>query len=202
MMALSRPSRRRRGIGPLLAISAVLLGTGCSTTIERPFDVAEQKSDELDHGYALLDSLLEDESRVADILVIKSADEPVKALLARISGKAKKDLARLRDLHADPPPIDPASNGLPRIERDVRQRIRNTQTAALLLSSGPAFELLILLTQESAAGYAEALCRSLGAADPAEDRSKAVAGMADGWAELGREIRRLLVVRSADHASR
>lgn len=201
MMALPRPFPPNRRIVSLLAICVMLVGNGCSTTIDRPFDVTERTSDELDHGYALLDALLEDESRVADILMLKSAEEPLKTLLGRISRKAQADLATLRGLHDAPPPVETSSNGLPRIERDVRQRIRNTQTAALLLSSGTSFELLILLTQQSAAGYAEALCRSLGSADPSETRSAAVAGMAEGWAELGREIRRMLEVRQADETS-
>lgn len=188
----SHPGRRLLGF---IVGCSLLVANGCSTTIDRPFDVPEEKSAELDHGYGLLDALLQDESKVADILVIKSASEPLETLMERISRKAGKDLAALRALHGEPPAIDASSNGLPRIERDVRQRIRNTQTAALLLSGGGEFELRILLTQESAAGYAEALCRSLGAADPAPERAKAVAGMADGWSELGREIRGLLQAR-------
>ena len=179
------------------ALMATLLvfAAGCSTTIERPFADDQKGVVELDHGYTLLDSLLSDESSVADILVIKSAGEDLTRLLKNISKLAKSDLAEIRKLYPMDPSIDPSGDGLPRIETDARTRIRNQQTKLLIMSGGEEFEVLILLTQEKATDYIESICRSLSKADPQKERSKMLAGMADGWMEPNRRARSLFLIK-------
>ena len=168
---------------------------GCASTIDRPFARDPEGIAQIDHGYALLDSLLSDESSVADILVIKSVRDDVGRLLQRISKLAKTDRAALQKLYPLSPGVDPSKDGLPRIEEDARARIRNQQTGLLLMSGGEDFEVLILLTQEKATDYAEALCRSLADADPRADRRKALEGMAEGWREMNRRARSLFTLK-------
>ena len=181
-----------------LMAALVVLATGCSTTIDRPFDDDRDGLLELDRGYTLLDSLLTDESSVADILVIKSAGDDLTRLLEHISRQAGSDLAELRKLYPMEPAVDPSGDGLPRIESDARARIRNQQTALLLMSGGEDFEVLILLTQEKATDYVEAICRSLSKADPQKKRSEMLKGMADGWKEFNRRARSLFLVKEDD----
>ena len=179
------------------ALMATLLvfAAGCSTTIERPLADDQNGVVELDRGYTQLDSLLSDESSVADILVIKSAGEDLSRLLKNISKLAKSDLAEIRRLYSLAPSIDPSGDGLPRIEADARTRIRNQQTKLLIMSGGEEFEVLILLTQEKATDYIESICRSLSKADPQEQRSKMLATMADGWMEMNRRARSLFLIK-------
>ena len=178
-----------------LMATFLVFAAGCSTTIERPLTDDQNGVVELDHGYTLLDSLLSDESSVADILVIKSAGEDLSRLLKNISKLAKSDLAEIRKLYSMDPSIDPSGDGLPRIEADARARIRNQQTKLLIMSGGEEFEVLILLTQEKATDYIESICRSLSKADPQEQRSRMLAGMADGWMELNRRARSLFLIK-------
>ena len=104
-------------------------------------------------------------------------------------------LAEIRKLYPMDPSIDPSGDGLPRIETDARTRIRNQQTKLLIMSGGEEFEVLILLTQEKATDYIESICRSLSKADPQKERSKMLAGMADGWMELNRRARSLFLIK-------
>lgn len=184
-----------QGVRAALIFSLLLLVAGCAPTIERPFDDDQDGVAALARGYSLLDSLLSDESSVADILVIKSVNDEVARLLKSISKLAKADRDAIRKLYPLDPPIDPSGDGLPRIETDARTRIRNQQTGRLLLSGGEEFEVLILLTQEKATDYLESICRSLASADPQGERRETLQGMADGWRTLNRRTRSLFAIK-------
>ena len=70
----------RTAAGMLLALAGSSMLAACRPTLNAPFPAADGAIDaedlRLDHGYALLFDLLADESKVADILAIKSPSEP------------------------------------------------------------------------------------------------------------------------------
>jgi hypothetical protein len=181
-----------------LVVAAVVLShllAGCAApAMDRPVD-AETPGGEatLEHGYALVLGLLEDEAKVDGILAIKSPRAGIADLLRRIAEEATSDRAIIRSRLGDRPTIDPASTGLPLVEVDTRRRIEGEETPALLFSRGPAFETRMLLTQQKAAQYAAALCSSLAVADPNRERAAILREMAARWKAIERDVRAWLM---------
>ncbi|MBL9141520.1 MAG: hypothetical protein JNK53_06600 [Phycisphaerae bacterium] len=154
-------------------------------------DMAEPELARLDHGYGLLDELLTNEAKVADILKIKGASEATKALLKDISATATKAAETIRERQSDAPPVNLTVTGLPLLETDARNRIANSQTAILLLAFG-SFDFRILLTQQSACQYAWALASSLAAVDPNSARAEAMSKIAAEFDALEKRVLALL----------
>ncbi len=187
----SRPSR----VMPLFLLGCVAMACpACRSTIDRPFEATEAGASSLARGHALLAGLLADESRLADILVLKSPRGGIANVVRRISSRAKADLKSIRSMATLPPAIEGTEDGLPLIEVDARDRIADQQAATLLLSGGRRFERALLLTQEKATGYAAALAASLAQADPNESRRQAFEEMSEAWARLGDDVRAWLEV--------
>lgn len=150
-------------------------------------DTPHQKAARLDHGYALLSKLLGDESKVAEILAIKSASETTSTLLKDISRTATEAHDTLRRLQSATPPVSLTDTGLPLIETDARNRIANSATVELLLALS-SFELKILLTQQSACQYAWALATSLAEVDPNAVRAGAMSKVAAEFDDLNKRV--------------
>jgi hypothetical protein len=126
---------------------------------------------------------MHDESKVDEILAIKSASKETEELLKNISAMAKEVIEKIQGSVKLQPLLLIGDQGLPTIESDARSRITNTQTVRLLVAIG-SFELLMLLTQEKAMGYAASVADSLAAADPNEVRSGMMKTFAKKYGEL------------------
>ncbi len=204
-LAMHRSGPHRLASRLFVLASAASLATGCRPTLDAPFassDGAIAAEDRrLDHGYALLFGLLADESKVADILAIKSPSEATATVLRDISAAANTGMLELRDLLAAPPVITIETDGLPIIETDARNRIANRETVALLLSGGITFERRILLTQDKACGYVAALAASLATADPDAARGERLEALADTFDRLAARVRSRLEPSSIDSAT-
>ena len=168
----------------------IILGVcvGCAPVLKSPIgnEGDERASDRLDHGYSILVSLMGDESKVDEILAIKSASKETEKLLKDISETAKDAIKKIQGSVKLKPLLLIGDQGLPTIESDARSRITNTQTVRLLVAAG-TFELKILLTQEKAMGYAASLADSLAAADPNEVRSGMMKEFAKKYGEFEQE---------------
>lgn len=195
---MHRSVHPRTAAGMLLALAGSSMLAACQPTLNAPFAAADGAIDaedlRLDHGYALLLDLLADESKVADILAIKSPSEPTAVLLRDISAAAKAGEAGLRPLLSGPPAISTETTGLPIIETDARNRIANRETVALLLAGGDSFERRILLTQDKACGYLAALAASLATADPESDRRERLEALSSTFDRLAARVRDRLEV--------
>ena len=149
---------------------------------------------QIDYGYSILDSLLDDESSVGEILQIKSTSHKTSSLLKSISAAAKEARTNLAPLLAKEPVVSVGETGLPIVEESTRNRITNIQTARLLLA-GSSFEVKVLLTQANAMGYGRSLTASLAEADPNPDRSKFLGQLENTLADLESQvIVRLLIL--------
>lgn len=192
-----RPLVRLLVASTIASMSASMLGA-CRPTLDAPFASTDGAIDaedhRLDHGYALLLDLLADESKVADVLVIKSPSEATATLLRDISTSANAGAEGLRRLLAGPPAISTETDGLPIIETDARNRIANRETVALLISGGASFERRILLTQDKACGYVAALAASLATADPASERRERLETLSATFDRLASRVRSRLAV--------
>ena len=200
-------NQRPRMTGPSGVMPAILLACvvsacpACRSTLDRPLETTEAGASSLAQGHALLAGLFADESRLADILVLKSPRGGIAEVVRRISSRAKADLKSMRSMATLPPAIEGTEDGLPLIEVDARDRIADQQAATLLLSGGRRFERALLLTQEKATGYAAALAASLARADPNESRRQAFAEMSEAWTGLGDDVRAWLEVVEKDPTS-
>jgi hypothetical protein len=198
-----RHSRLLRTVALALASGAMLhpwMSVGCSPTLQAPLrgpdGAGEDEGDlRLDHGYSLLMGVLGDETRVSEILGMKSASAGTEELLRAISAAATTAREDLEALLPETPPISVGSSGLPLLEIDARNRIANQETVGLLLSSGATFELRILLTQEKATGYVAALSEGLASADPNLARRDRLSGLSRRFLQLNAELRGRLAVK-------
>ena len=123
-----------------------------------------------DAGYALLLGTLDDESRVAGLLSIKTVPEETSALVRRIASASGQDATRLKSLVGVPPAVRWDRNGLPGPELEARAWIANRTTIALLGSSGRRLEVDIILSQLQASEYIAAIATALSKKEPSEAR--------------------------------
>lgn len=138
----------------------------CAPVLKGPLDTSMPETQEatLSHGYALLAGILHEESSASLILGIKHASEPVQVLLQDVSDAAARGHRDLLALTAGPPPITLDHTGLPLIEVNARNLLYNKEVPRLLLA-GRSFEIRMLIAQEKACEYIEALAASLATAD-------------------------------------
>lgn len=145
-----------------MALGWLLLLVGCSGGhAHRMLDDGASHSAQQDAGYTLLLSLLEDESRVDGILIIKSLPEPVVDLVKTISEQSRSGVRRITDTLQDPPVVTPGNDGLPRVEVEARARIRQWTTMSLLTGSGTELVRALLVSQLQAVDSIRALCEAL-----------------------------------------
>ena len=143
---------------------------GCQIVIPGPLPKDAGPEVQRDAGYALLMSVLEDESSVAGLLAIKTVSKETEALINMIATKSDQAAKKLKALAKTPPPIQFKNSGLPVIEIESRSWIRNQTSVALLGTSGPRMEYALLLSQLSATNYIAALSAALVENDPSEER--------------------------------
>ncbi len=199
---MSGSTRRRSAFGVIAMMVA-----GCAAPVlhaplglDGAGDATSAKDARLDHGYALVLDLLRNEAKVDGVLAIKSPRPEVADLLRRIAAAAKADVGAIEEHLQLDPPIDPTSTGLPLLEIDARNRIANAETPGLLFSGGRTFETRMLLTQQKAAQYAEAILDGLAVADPNPHRRAMARAAATRWKALERQIRAwLTVIEEVEH---
>ena len=149
-------------LGRTIVLGCLLLLGGCGAErSHRMLDGGATASVQQDAGYTLLLSLLEDESRVDGILMIKSLPEPVVRLVKAISEASRSGVQRITEVLEEPPVVTPGNDGLPLIEVEARARIRQWTTVALLTGSGTALERALLVSQLQAVDSIRALCEAL-----------------------------------------
>jgi hypothetical protein len=138
----------------------VLAVTGC-TTIQKILPTADWGQARVrNEGYSLLYKLMDQESDVSKILIIKHASSPVADVIKEIAstcGFAKKGL----DLFHEKDNLNLKMADLPEIEQKTRLAIASTDTKQLLTSSGKTFEHRLLLTQVEAMNYASHMAKVL-----------------------------------------
>lgn len=166
----------------IIAFSTTLLG-GCRQKFAAPISDAATQQQQLDAGYSLLLGLMEDESRVKDVLVIKSAPDDTKTLLKDISTTCSEAAEQLQAFGEADPDLAMDQPGLPLLEQATRDAIASA-TAGRILLAGKTFEVRILLTQAEALNYGNFLARSIAKGDTDPDRSKYLDGLASRLEQL------------------
>lgn len=177
---------------PIFLVGCQYIG-GDTTRSTSPVAVAT----DLSRGYALLDDLLADESRVDGLLVIKFEAERVGDLVTRIGETARAAREQLTTFAEQESFLIADSPGLPVMEQRARDRIGSVVARRLVLPGGRD-DLELLLAQVRALDYAQALCAELAEEDADDQRSEFLEGRAEAFGALADEARELLDLRSDD----
>ena len=108
---------------------------------------------ELDAGYVILRELLIDEARLDGVLLLKSVPDSTETLIRQIAKASEEMLKELDSMADGNPELTMAFNGLPEIEKAVREAIASRTAMDLMGSRGDAFEYNVLITQDKAMFY-------------------------------------------------
>ena len=117
-------------------------------------------------GYSILHKLMDDESGVSKLLIIKHADEPLAGLVKQIAAACNSAKEEMDKWAASDKLIEFNVPDLPPAETAVRKQTADADTKALLFNSGKNFELRLAFTQIQAMNYGAELCRAI---EPNED---------------------------------
>ena len=105
---------------------------------------------ELDAGYVILRELLIDEARLDGVLLLKSVPDSTETLIRQIAKASEEMLKELDSMADGNPELTMAFNGLPEIEKAVREAIASR--TAMDPAHGDAFEYNAI-TQDKAMFY-------------------------------------------------
>jgi hypothetical protein len=181
-----------------LLLACLLLG-GCVT--QRPLASGPLDADEsqqaLNQGYTLLHTLMADQSNLDMILMLKSPSPTTRQLVRHIAELCRGVRGELASWSQADPTLSFNGDGLPLVEQNARIAMGNESARVLLASSGDNFELRLLLTQDSATGYAAAVARQLAQLDDNPERSSRLTEIAEQFTALNqRVLDRLALSRS------
>lgn len=176
----------------LLLTSAMLL-TGCQGAMQRgSLEPSGSPAIALAHGYGLLYSTIDDESRVDQVLVLKSPEPPVAELLKAIGEFSRSAKVGLEEFARQDIAIALDDSGLPEVEVRTRASISGDTSKQIIFSSGKSFEFQILLTQHQALNYISHLAGTLREQDTVEARKEYFALLAKDANDLHDRVIALL----------
>ena len=152
-----------------------------------------QKQENLNGGYFLLHKLCDDEAQLPLLLTVKDTPKEIVVFADRISRTAKESLADLDRIQQHDKNLDFDRNPLPRIERDVRDSIKDEKQHQLLFgATGPEFARALLVSQIEASSYAENLTKVLAGQEKDAGRSKMLTRLSEKWRQIHEEAFALL----------
>ncbi|HWB53603.1 MAG TPA: hypothetical protein VG722_05400 [Tepidisphaeraceae bacterium] len=146
-------------LGLIVLIAA--LGGCCSSAIKQKALPATSVNQQLDEGYSLLYKLMDDESKVGKLFIIRSADKPITELVKQIGQSCKAAKERLDQFAGANQQIHFDMGDLPYIELQSRKLQASDDRHALLFAKGDKFERRLIFTQAQAMNYGVQLCRAL-----------------------------------------
>lgn len=152
------------------------------------------------HGYALLYSTLDSETRVADVLRIKSPSEEVATLLRDIADFATRGVETLEGFAASDPSLGFDDDGLPEMETRARQAIESTTTGQIVFRSGRNFEFTMLMSQQKALSYISHLAGVLRAEETILDRREGLESIRREGEELTRRTEAIMRTLESERA--
>jgi hypothetical protein len=187
-----------RVAGPVL--SMVLFLAGCQSLKKERSDVRVDAADDRTYrarneGYNLLYSLMGDEKNVSKLLLIKRETADVGQVIKEISRAAAAAQDRLESFAKSDARLNLKLNALPVTEQKTRDSISSMRSKELLLSSGPTFELTLLLTQNEAMTYATHLAKVLGDQETVPDRRAYLAQLSEQLEKLRRKVLQIITSR-------
>jgi hypothetical protein len=147
-------------------------------------------------GYSLLYKLMDDESKVGQIFILKHADNSIRDLVQQIGSYATAQKAQMDAFRKLDPGIEYDLSDLPNIEQKSRDLEQSDDTKGLLFSNGQTFELRLIYTQAQAMGYATQVARALQEQESDPARKKFLGDLARRCGEFNDQLMKHLVVQS------
>ncbi len=146
----------------LIIPACIAMLGGCTAVHPSPPSTQPVITDHANNeGYSLLYNLMDDESNVSKILIIKRVDDSVAGPVKEIANACATATKQLDEYRKQDSSLNYSVTHLPAVE----SRSRDLQSAAernrLLGSGGKEFELRLIFTQAEAMNYADTLCRAL-----------------------------------------
>lgn len=186
-----------RHVSFIVLLIPVLLLTGCQGGPKRgSLEPSGSPSIALAHGYGLLYSTIEDESKVDQVLILKNPEPSVAELLKAIGQFARTAKAQLEEFATEDAAIFLDDAGLPEVEVRTRASISSATSKQIVFSGGKDFEFRILLTQHQALNYIHHLAGTLSEQDTVETRKQYFTQLAKGAADLHDRVLVQLATRS------
>jgi len=131
----------------MLMLTAAVRSLGCQGAMKRgSLEPSGSPSIALAHGYGLLYSTIDEESKVDQILILKNPEPAVAELLKAIGAFSRAAKKRLDDFARQDPAIVLDDHGLPEVEVRTRASISADTSGQIVFSGGKDFEFRILLT--------------------------------------------------------
>jgi hypothetical protein len=147
---------------------------------------------ELSQGYTLLRELMEDESRLNQVFMVRSANQELEPLVKDIASAAKDVLQDLRNFTKDEPALRSEANGLPLIEVATRSGITEEFTKAILSGNKERFRNELLLSQIQATEYGKELLLAIAQQEFSPSRKLALERRAVTWQRLRQRVADLI----------
>ncbi len=174
--------RLTRACGTLIA--CMLAVTGCSTIQKVPPFAAWHQARVRNEGYSLLYQLMDQESDVDMVLIIKHTASPVSDVIKGIAGACGQARKELELFQGNDRRLNLKMTDLPPIEQQTRAAIASTVTKQLLTSGGKTFERRLLFTQAEAMNYAAHLAEVLHDREDDPHRKEFLAALSQQCATL------------------
>lgn len=183
----------------MLRIVAMLVLVGFAGCVTAPKTELPKSEDAAlavrNQGYALLYKLMSDEKNLSKLLLVKKEQADLGELIKRISKVSGEVAAGLEKLSKADGHLHLEFDGLPAIEKQVRDSIGKTRAKELITKGGQKFELRVLLTQSEALTYGAHLAAVLQAHESDEARRKFLAETSQRLQELHQGVIDLMHTR-------
>jgi hypothetical protein len=144
------------------------------------------------NAFALLTDLLNDESNLSKILLIKFESPELDRLVTDISKTAEEGAKLLERISKSDPALAQSKLDLPPGETATRKAIASTKKDQLLGSKGRQFEFELLLTQVQALNYGAHLASVIAANEPNPAHAEQLSHLSARFHTLLKEVTALL----------
>jgi hypothetical protein len=175
---------------------ALVVFAGCATAPKPEPPKSEDAALAMrNQGYALLYKLLSDEKNLSKLLLIKKEQADLGELIKRISKVSGETAEGFEQFSKADAHLHLESDGLPAIEKEVRDSIGKTRAKELIAKGGQKFELRVLLTQSEALTYGAHLAAVLQRHESDEARRKFLGETSQQLQELHQAVIDLMHTR-------
>jgi hypothetical protein len=176
----------------VLVVAAFAL-SGCA--VGEGNDAGKIEFRQRNEGYSLLYKMMDDESQVEKLLIIKHADEPVKEVIKEISEFGAYSKKQLEEFAKSDRLLGFETPDLPAVEQKSRDIARSEDTKKLLFSSGAEFQLYLVYTQAEAMQYSSRLAAALAQTEKIPERKTFLEGMSKRSQVLAGNLMALMTVK-------
>lgn len=174
----------------------IMIG-GCASVHPAPPSTQPLAADRsINEGYSLLYNLMDEESNVSKIFIIKRVDEAVSSPVKEIASACDTAKKQLDEYRKQDPALRYDVPSLPMVESRSRDLEGKTERNRLLGSSGKEFELRLIFTQSEAMNYANHLCTALAEKEHEPARKAFLQRLATQCREFHERLMKLLSVRA------